>query len=369
MTENGGIRAPSTPGDSGTTEQNDDTGKRIVTGRAIKRILQIRGLNGVARRLNRRRPAILIYHGLVADRSSHEWTQVPRDDFAGQMKYLKEKFTPVSLERLVNMLETGDIAPHTVAVTFDDGYKSNLDLALPVLKKYDIPATIFVSSGFVLAETGERSFLWPDWVTMIFLSHRKGSLDLTGIGAGRYEFSSTSDRYRARDQLVEQLKSIPDRKRRTIMQILTATFREQIDFRDFTRYLPLSPAEVRCLADEELISIGAHSRSHSILSRVDDDDLEAEIIGCKKDLEDMTDTEITQFAYPNGRRCDIDRRAVRIVSGHYRAAVMTESGLVRAGDNKYLLRRIGIGGNLSQTRFAALLSGIQFVGQKPVHDL
>jgi len=212
-------------------------------------------------------------------------------------------------------------------------------------------------------------FLWPDIISIIFLSHPDDTIDLTSVGAGTYNLGTTEARYRARNDLVERLKSIPEKKKNTVMQLLMNSYGSRIDYGRFIEYQPLNRDELARLAGDELITIGAHSRTHPILSRVDRGMLADEIIGGKRDIEDMIGGEVAYFAYPNGRLCDINREVVDVVRRHYRCAVLTEPGLIRRGDDKYLLRRVGIGGNLSLKHFKILLSGAYYLRQRPLRDL
>jgi peptidoglycan/xylan/chitin deacetylase (PgdA/CDA1 family) len=337
----------------------------------IKKAAELFGLSKPARYYTRRRPAILMYHGLSENPDCRDWTQVSLSDFTAQMRYLKSHYRPVSLDELVAMLESGSVAPHTVAVTFDDGYKSNYDLAFPVLKELGIPATIFVTSGFVLRHEKHRRYLWPDFISALLLSTAGDVLDLREFGLDQYDLTSKRITYSSRNVICEYLKSISSIEREKIISSLYTQYGENIDHGRFVDYLPMDTNDVRHLAESGLITVGAHSRTHPILSRLDSDRIEDEILGSKNDLEQMTGGAVTQFAYPNGRWEDINRKVFDITARNFECAVLTESGLNRSGQNKYLLRRIGIGPNLGFGQFRVLISGLYHLmqGIDRDHDL
>jgi peptidoglycan/xylan/chitin deacetylase (PgdA/CDA1 family) len=337
--------------------------------RLLKNILRRCGGAYAGRRLTRYRPRILMYHGLTQDRAVGDWTQVHVEDFADQMGYIRSVCRPVSLDELVSSLETGDIPPHAVAVTFDDGYKSNFELALPILREFRIPATVFVTSGFISRDDAPLTYLWPDMVTMILLSMPEDELDLSRFEAGKYVLSTMPERHAARNRLMEHLKSLPDRSKNEIVDWLKEAYSRHIAYEKFSHLRPLSLDELRRLADDDLITIGAHSRTHPILSRLKGDDLHAEIVGSKEDIQRMTGREVDHFAYPNGRRQDIGPAALEIAAGHFRSAVTTEAGLSRRGMNKYLLPRIGVGRTMGMPEFKMQVAGIYYMARKTAADL
>jgi peptidoglycan/xylan/chitin deacetylase (PgdA/CDA1 family) len=117
-------------------------------------------LSGIDAVLPRKRgAAVLLYHDIG---ESELYLTVSRRAFEKQMRYLKEKrWNVVSLEKLLELTLSGDAIPHkTVALTFDDGYRSHLSLVSPVLERYGFPATFFIPTGAlggVLSNTEGRS--------------------------------------------------------------------------------------------------------------------------------------------------------------------------------------------------------------------
>ena len=101
----------------------------------------------LTRMAGRLRPGarILMYHR-INDLGYYDQLTVSPDLFEMQMHWLHEHREPVALETLLHRLQTRTVTPGLVSVTFDDGYLDNLQLALPILERYSIPATIYVLS-------------------------------------------------------------------------------------------------------------------------------------------------------------------------------------------------------------------------------
>lgn len=101
---------------------------------------------------------ILCFHRVNDDDSDSLTTRV--DVFDELMKVIRKEYNPISLQTLIKKVKHGEaFEPNTVAITFDDGYKDNFLHAAPILKKYDLPATFFVTTGYI---DTERVFPWDD---------------------------------------------------------------------------------------------------------------------------------------------------------------------------------------------------------------
>jgi peptidoglycan/xylan/chitin deacetylase (PgdA/CDA1 family) len=120
----------------------------VKTKQKIKR--SIAGVSGLLGRDSARRLSVILnYHSV---HPTHETSTRP-EDFLQQMEYLKAHFNVISLSDFYRMRTAGrDLPAHIAMVTFDDGYRDNYDHAFPVLRRLDLPATIFLTTGFVNGE-------------------------------------------------------------------------------------------------------------------------------------------------------------------------------------------------------------------------
>lgn len=100
---------------------------------------------------------ILLYHRIEDARNDPNKLCVSKDNFYQQIKFLKENFKVIPLVKLVQDIRAGEIQSNTVAVTFDDGYADNLYNALPVLEELKIPATVFLTAGYIGLD---KPFYW-----------------------------------------------------------------------------------------------------------------------------------------------------------------------------------------------------------------
>jgi peptidoglycan/xylan/chitin deacetylase (PgdA/CDA1 family) len=223
-------------------------------------VLRLRPFTGVA---------VLVYHGVRGDdwparTMRHEWAHVRAHRLDAHCRELRQLCTPISLSDWQAIAGGQARAPERpVLVTFDDGYRSVLRYALPILERYRIPATIFVCTDPV--ERRER--LWFDAVAEVFG-------EATSEGAKYLDYDS----WRALADDAAMAAGIDD------------------------PHAVLTIAELQSLASHPLITVGAHTASHPILARAPLDVQRAEIVKSRATLATWLGRPVDAFAYPNGRR-------------------------------------------------------------------
>jgi peptidoglycan/xylan/chitin deacetylase (PgdA/CDA1 family) len=281
---------------------------------------------------------ILMYHRVNRTPDCLGLT-VPPELFSLQLRYLKEHFRIVSLKDAVLMISEGSVNTRCCAVTFDDGYRDNYEIAAPLLAEHGVPATIFVTYDAI--ETGQ--FGWGAFDRTI-LNFPEAKLDLSDWGLGAYPLGSQTDREQAVIALHRLLKQQTDSLKRQVVDHVVSKYRDESS----TERTMMNWDEVRHLAQDDLFTIGAHTITHPILSRVSHDHAVHEITDCKRLLEAKIGRSVDFFAYPNGGKEDINDDIISIVKqSKYDAACTTISGLNMPGGDAFTLKRIDVTTNMS----------------------
>src|SRR5206468_8270348 len=120
---------------------------------------------------DRHAPVILMFHRIAQPVCDPWGLAVAPALFAEQMQLLRERWIALSLPELVNRLHQGTLPRRAVAVTFDDGYVDNLEVAKPILERAGVPATVFLATGYV----DKRSEFWWDELARMILAGRAGA--------------------------------------------------------------------------------------------------------------------------------------------------------------------------------------------------
>ncbi len=261
-------------------------------------------------------PRILAFHGTPRRLGG----QLER-----QLRYLKRQFEVVSLEELVSALAPGGrVRERMVALTFDDGLRSNVSVAYPLLRRLSLPATFFICPGLI-----ERNA----WLWNMEARQRLRSLEPALLGTLANEVGAPAEV----EAFVEWMKRLPLAVRRDVeAQLRTATRgfrpseteREQCDLASWQELQSLNP---------NLVTLGSHTLSHPILSCSSAQEIETEIAGSRAAIESRVQRTADLFAYPNGDQNAAVRECVR---RHYRAAVTTVQTWVPRNCDPCLLPRV-----------------------------
>lgn len=302
-------------------------------------------------------PLILMYHRIAEDDLDPWQLCVSPKNFAAQMNLLRRTRQPMRLFDLTRELKQGRCPRRAVVVTFDDGYRDNLQAALPVLEAFEVPATVFCATGIV---GSERAFWWdqlaglllgPDLLPPLLVLEVGGQPKRVELHASaRYDTADrAADRRRQDDeapasprlgfyrQVWEWLRPLAETKRAAALDQI-ARWSSSADA-DVPR--PLSREQARALAASPLIEIGAHSVTHAALSTLAPAAQRAEILQSKLQLEALVERPVLHFAYPFGDQGADTATLVR--EAGFRASCTTEAAAVRPGTDPFQLPRITVG--------------------------
>ncbi|MEO5740078.1 MAG: polysaccharide deacetylase family protein [Vicinamibacterales bacterium] len=278
----------------------------------------------------RARLSVLLFHRVLASKDALLPSEPDAIEFERHMQWIKRWFNVLPLEESVRRMRAGTLPARALSITFDDGYADNLEVAQPILNRLGIPATIFIASGYL---DGGR--MWND--TIIESVRRCGLdvLDLAHLGLGVHPLSSIDERRRAINSLLADLKYLrPPHRQEHVRNVAKASRARLPDD------LMLTTERLRCLRDRGM-SVGAHTRGHPILAKVDAATALSEIADSRAELEKVLDQPVTLFAYPNGRPVtDYTAEHVAMVSRlGFEAAFSTASGAASRHDDGYQLPR------------------------------
>jgi peptidoglycan/xylan/chitin deacetylase (PgdA/CDA1 family) len=265
------------------------------------KIIQTFGpLGGYAfiRWLMRSEPRIIMFHRFSKEPKPHCISSSVLDQ---QLAYLKKHFNVIPLSKLRNCKEQGLTPPkNSLVLTVDDGYRDFYEVAYPLLKKHQLPATLFVTTGFVNREL----WLWPDQITWILNNAETLDSELV-LGGNAIPPKTINDQTRPQlwGDIVGYLLSIGDENKHEWIKYLTDAL---------GLVLPVSaPPEYKACSWEELremqsngVELGGHTHTHPSLGQVSETQLQDEVSTCKTLMTTELGECARDFCFPNGQPSD-----------------------------------------------------------------
>lgn len=258
----------------------------------------------------------MLYHRVLAPRIDSRLLCVSPDRFDQQMSYIKNHYFVYSYKNFIEDLKKGEFRKKSVFITFDDGYADNYAYAYKILKKYEIPAVMFI--------TGNRERRDESWITKLenyfFVVKKQPSQICLNIGKKKYSFSlkNSTDKQTSFLIILELLKrSVSDIQQSVLSQIGKQI---KVKIRPRMLYRSLSKSEIRKMSLSGLIEIGGHTVDHIKLSAFDYKDQREEILKNKKYLESIIHKPVQTFSYPYGGEKDFNLNSLKIAKKYFESA-------------------------------------------------
>ena len=346
---------------------------REIIAKSLHRTGGLRVLERVARthefRLeeNSRRPhfsrattgkyVILCYHRIGTGGIPY-YSELPAQEFEKQMHFLSTHYRILPLSQLLKEMADPSSKTQAVALTFDDGYRGLYNEALPILTKYKIPATVYLTAGVI--ESGDPA--WYDKIFLIMLLYPKVTLEIQLDEPRRFLLNSVQARLTAAVEIVSKLRRVPNAERLT----RCVELENQVTMpADGLADRMLNWKQVKEM-QQQGIEFGAHTMTHPAMSRLEPQEAERELRESKQLIENRLQTPVQDFAYPFGQPWDcspeVEQQIARI---GFRSAVTTSWGVNRTGSNPLALRRPQIGQEGSLSLYAFQMNQLFLRDEEP----
>jgi peptidoglycan/xylan/chitin deacetylase (PgdA/CDA1 family) len=218
------------------------------------------------------------------------------------MQFLKSCYTVMSLQELVARSARHDVPERAVAITFDDGYRDKYDYAFPILKKYNLPATIFLATGAI----GTHEPIWHDRVFDAFRFATVNRAQLMDSAVPELVLDTPNAVERSLRSTVVRAKTLYGEERRKFIEDLECKLRPNVPAGAAVRMLTWD--QVREMHNAG-IEFGSHTVTHTILSRIPKSEMIRELRDSKAELSERLGTPTSTFAYPNGGAADYNAEA------------------------------------------------------------
>lgn len=281
-------------------------------------VLNLIGADALMGSAHRGVGSIFVLHSIVRDRREHLLDRLRTSaTFLEALiaHYHAKRIDIVTLDEALARLRMPAPAPF-VCFTFDDGYRDNLRLALPIFQRYAIPLTVFITTCFA-----DRSMnVW--WAGLVELLKKKDAIDVPALGR-TLDASTFENKVRA----YRLLSTAVNTNVLSAEEVADLLLEHGISTEAILDNEGLSEAELKELAASPLVTIGAHTESHPRLAQLSLANARREMIANKQWLEDVTGREVRHFAYPYGDSASCGEREFALARElGFRSGVTTQIG-------------------------------------------
>jgi len=258
----------------------------------------------------------------------------------------------VGIDELHQRLTMRNFSRRFACLTFDDGYRDNRDHALPVMREFNAPFTVFVASDF--AEGKGR--LW--WIALERVIAKADSLEVTiGGTAVQLDTTTVANKNAAFERLHDWLRGLPEFELKREIDALCTRY--AIDQVAICADLCMSWTELKAFAADPLVTIGAHSITHCNLAKQGADAALFEMGESRARIERAVGRDVVHLAYPYGDRIAAGAREFALArTAGYKTAVTTRPGMIFAETSRHLtaLPRVSLNGNYQSERILPVLT-------------
>lgn len=299
---------------------------------------------------NRDKVLILTYHRFSR---GDDPSKISASEFAAHLEYLSKNSRVLPLADAIDSLQTGkSLPPNATVITIDDGYADAYEIAFPLLKKFDLPATVYAVTDFL----DGKCWLWTDLMRFVLLETGNDSVKISFYGEDECEvgLQDRKQRLDIASRINSRLKKLPNEQKEIKIKEIANALNVEIPAIPTAEFAPFN-WEQACEMDAENVRIESHTATHPILTNVPEKDLEFELNVSKKRLEEILDRRVEHFCYPNGSFNETVWQAVK--SANYKSATTTNYGFNGKSANPFLLKRIDAQGTIAN--FAQSASGFE----------
>ena len=288
---------------------------------------------------------IITYHAVDEFPNYIDLFMAP-EKFEAQMKYIHTHYDIITLEEAVNIIETRRSIPqNAIVITFDDGYKDNYHTVYPIIKRYGLPMTIFISSDYI--KSGMPTFVYA---TIVLLENAKNKLlDLSNYDLGKFMLDNAASKEQAILEIDRYSKMLRFDQRQQLLQEIIS--KVGLNGEKHILIDKMLTWENISEMSHNLVSFGSHTCRHPNLTHLGSEDLHHELVRSKQSIEKKIHKEVKYFAYPYGGKDALnDSVKQHVKEAGYEAAFVLYPEKLTA-ENKFSLGRTMISHQMTSSPF------------------
>jgi len=257
-----------------------------------------------------------------------------------RLVYLKKKFNIISLEKYIDICnEKKGLPRNSCILTFDDGDLEHYTIAYELLKKLELPATFFIPTDYI----SNNAHRWEDRISAFISAAKVKKFELNTFLLSRKNFNigTLGQKNKVVNFLCKTLKYVPMKTRDDFIEDLAKDLRLYDDSISLDYQNHMEWNHLKTISDNPIMSIGVHTQTHQVLTMLSEREIEDEIKGSKRIIEENIGRTVTLFSYPFGKSDDLNEEIKKMVEKlGFRAACGFCYGRNNIKSDKFALKRI-----------------------------
>jgi peptidoglycan/xylan/chitin deacetylase (PgdA/CDA1 family) len=289
----------------------------------------------VIRYFTGKKPVVLMYHRILRD------PKLPGIDplvFEAQMVYLKKHFNVMNMKMFFQRLKDNNLPRNTAVITFDDGHQDFYTTAWPILRKYELPASLFITTDFV----DKKCWLWPDLLRYLLLNAKSEHLELEGIG--NFDLSPTNV-LKTWNTLGDHCLTLSIAARTKLINAIAIQVNIEMTSEPQAPFNAVTWSQLQEMRRQGL-DIGSHSVTHPILSSLSSDELHYEVVASQKKIAAELGVVAEGICYPNGMARDISEAVEASARLYYQYGLVAYPSPISI-EKSMRIGRFGAGNNMT----------------------
>ncbi len=285
---------------------------------------------------------IFLFHGVIDKQISeirnYKKKHLQKNYFEKIINNLKKNGNCISMDDIIDFYENNiDFKKKSFAITFDDGYENNFSIASPILSKYEVPATFYITTDFV----DNNHMSWIDRIEYCIENTSEGKLSFPWNNK-LYSFKTNEEKIDILENIRNNAKKIPSINfDQLVKDIYFQCKKKEIEHSNDSLDLKMNWDQVKKLNDNNFFIIGGHSHTHKILSFLDSESLESEIKISIDLLKNKANIKTDHYSYPEGLKHCYSNEVIKMLKKYkIKCCPTAQDGINDGKEDLFHLKRI-----------------------------
>ncbi len=288
---------------------------------------------------------ILLYHGVTDHKNrgvqNYSGKHVHVNEFYKQMNFIKKNCNVLSIDQVPSIIKKKNFLKNSVVVSFDDGFENNYKIAVPILKKFSIPAVFYITAGMI----GKKKMFWVDQIEDLINLTKKKEFFLKLSRKLNFSIKNKKEKIIAINKIKKFCKKNSKLNKEKILKNLKKILNDvQPNINHSKNYKSMSWNQLKKISKNSLFTIGGHSYNHNIFSKMTNKDMKKEITKSINLLSKKLNLNIKHYAYPEGQKGDFNIATIKFLKSKKIICCPTAiHGDNPVNTNLFYLKRIMVG--------------------------